>query len=150
MHKQAKPPTTSSDLAVRSFQTNRLIKGSSPYFVWNQQNNNGNVLLLGSSTLGNFIINFAEQPFNLISVSTNTSSSQILEIEECPPIWFYIRNESLLHSITISPQINGGQTSFDSSNNYIIPPDSYSLIATTPGMPPLSVSLQNPVSLTLL
>lgn len=164
MHKNAKPPLTTSTETYDSIQITNQFKGGSPALNWNDKYNNGDVLDAAGvviTTSNNIIINYYENPFNYIEITSTLSTSQIVQINNCPPTWWYVYNPGSF-DITISPQINGQvQTtgtlsifgaggSYDSTNEYVITAGTYNMVAIVPGNPPLVTSLQNPTTFALV
>lgn len=152
MYKYASPPLLTGSTKYKDVQVSGPghFKGSSPVLDWNDQYNDNTPLLLKDSSIvdENYIIKYYVTPFNYIELDSSTPSSQILQIDNCPPCWWYIRNRSNF-SVIISPQINGTE-SYDSTNEYSIDPNSHRLLCITPGSPPLINPLQNPTSMNLI
>jgi hypothetical protein len=165
MHKNAKPPLINSTQNYDSIQIDGLFKGGSPALSWNDKYNNGDVLDASGfvvTTANNIIIDYYKQPFNYIEIGSSSSNTNVVQINNCPPMWWYVYNTSATVDIIISPQINGVESPeatlsifgtgapFDPTNNYVIPANSYNLVAIVPGNPPLVTSLRNPTTLTLV
>ena len=128
----------------QAFQINNIFLGGSPSLSWNLQYNMGNTLVLpaddGINT--NYVIPFITQPFSYIDITTNSATPVKLIINNVPPNWWLVRNESP-YKIIISPQING-VSSYQSINDKLINENSENFIAIMPGVPPLSNALTNP------
>ena len=151
MHKWAKPPLLNSSgiYSDVSISGPGQFKGASPVLNWNLQYNNNQPLNLPSVTTENtnYVINYYQSPFNYLEIFTTVTNPQILQINNCPPMWWYVKNSGSL-DVIISPQINQS-LEYDSTNEYIITANSYNLVCIVPGVPPLINSLQNPTVMSL-
>jgi hypothetical protein len=152
MHKNTVPPLLPSTANYGSLQISGPghFKGSSPVLDWNIRYNEGNTLELGDSgvLLENYVIEYYDTPFNYIDIDTSVATSQILQINNSPPCWWFVKNSSSF-DITISPQING-TSSYDSTNEFIITNNTTCVLCITPGSPPLTDTLQNPTCMKLI
>ncbi len=108
------------------------------------------LLELGDSEvlLENYVIEYYDTPFNYIDIDTSVATSQILQINNSPPCWWFVKNSSSF-DITISPQING-TSSYDSTNEFVITNNTTCVLCITPGSPPLTDTLQNPTCMKLI
>lgn len=146
--KSAVPPLLTNSKTYKSLRVCQNVRSGSPVLNWNQKYNGGNVLELGPSTNGNYIIDYNKTPFNYIRVTSTQPSPQVIEIRNCPQTWFYLNNRGPV-DIIISPQINGSQT-FDPTNNYTIPTNTYNIVNINPGKPPLGSNIPSVSRIELL
>jgi len=171
MYKSAAPPLTTSTGNYNSLTVigPGLFKGGSPVSDYNVKYNNGQVLVLEEyveSPSNNYIIDYYDTPFNYINISSTTALSQIIQVNNCPPMWWFVHNQSSFN-IIISPQINGflditgssqyiipptGSTVsvYDATNEYEILPNTHCIMCITPGTPPLVDPLRNPTCMELV
>ncbi len=128
----------------QSFSISNLFIGGSPSLSWNVQYNEGVVLHIpeDNGTNKNVVLSFISQPFNYIDITTTSATPVKLVINNVPPNWWLVHNESPFH-ITISPQINGAN-SYQNTNEKTLDANSHYFIAIMPGVPPLVNQLANP------
>ena len=128
-----------------------IFIGGSPSLSWNIQYNEGKTLVLQEQdqleTRPNYVIPFNTQPFSYIDITTYHPYSVKLIINNVPPNWWLVHNESPLYGITISPQINGA-SKYEDRNDKRIFANTHNFIATVPGVPPLLNYLKNPSGFT--
>lgn len=132
--------------AGQSITLSSLFVGASPSLSWNVQYNEGNSLILPANdgTNENVVIQFNSQPFNYIDVTTNSATPVKLVINNIPPNWILVHNESI-YKITISPQINGVNI-YQTIHDKVLDEESHNFLAIMPGVPPLTNALTNPTS----
>lgn len=131
-------PIVSSE-SYQSVSINVFNSGGSPTLSWNNMYNNNKVLELEKQTDVSkfYIIDFTNQPFNYIDISTNVDKSKIVVINNMSANWLFVRNVGL-KEIIISPQING--STYDYTSEKTLTSNSYNFIATMPNL----VNLKNP------
>lgn len=137
----AVPPLITHDKNYQSLQINNILQSHSPALNWNEKYNQSQPLTLTARVIdpitevftNNVIIDFSQQPFNYIEITTVSLTPQILELHKCPQTWISVFNNSGAN-IIISPQLGGfGEIQdYNPDNNYTLSPNTRYLLSIKP------------------
>lgn len=151
MYKNATPPLITKTENISSLQVDGQFKGNNAPFSWNEKYNGGVALNVTGRTVVDpdnpffisldeapIFINYQEQPFNYIELTSTVNIIRPLAINFIPTTWIYVYANSP-NPLIISPQTPGSST-FDSSNNYTLPAGSLSLVHIKPSVTSVRLS----------